>query len=41
MMTYPSDWDERSIGDFVHVGRGASPRPIEAFLTSGVYGVIG
>ena len=39
MVTYPSDWDERSIGDFVHVGRGASPRPIEAFLTSGVDGV--
>lgn len=38
-MTYPSDWDERSIGDFVHVGRGASPRPIEAFLTSSVDGV--
>ena len=39
MVTYPGDWDERSIGDFVHVGRGASPRPIEAFLTSGVDGV--
>lgn len=39
MVTYPSDWNERSIGDFVHVARGASPRPIEAFLTSGVYGV--
>lgn len=39
MVTYPSDWDERSIGDFVHVGRGASPRPIEAFLTSSVDGV--
>ena len=39
MVTYPGDWDERSIGDFVLVGRGASPRPIEAFLTSGVDGV--
>lgn len=39
MVTYPSDWNERSIGDFVHVGRGASPRPIEAFLTSNVDGV--
>lgn len=39
MVTYPIDWDERSIGDFVHVGRGASPRPIEAFLTSSVDGV--
>lgn len=39
MVTYPSDWDERSLGDFVHVGRGASPRPIEAYLTSSVDGV--
>lgn len=39
MVIYPSDWDERSIGEFVHVGRGASPRPIEAFLTSNVDGV--
>lgn len=39
MVAYPGDWGERSIGDFVHVGRGASPRPIEAFLTSGVDGV--
>lgn len=39
MVIYPSDWDERSIGEFVHIGRGASPRPIEAFLTSNVDGV--
>lgn len=39
MVTYPSDWDERSIGDFAHVGRGASPRPIEAYITSSVDGV--
>lgn len=39
MVAYPSDWGERSIGEFVHVGRGASPRPIEAFLTSSVDGV--
>ena len=39
MVTYPNDWDVRSIGEFVHVGRGASPRPIEAFLTTSVDGV--
>lgn len=39
MVTYPSDWDERPIGELLHVGRGASPRPIEAYLTSNVDGV--
>lgn len=39
MVIYPSDWQECLIGDFIHVGRGASPRPIEAYLTSHVDGV--
>ena len=39
MVTYPSEWKEKALGDFTSIGRGASPRPIESFLTSSPDGV--
>ena len=39
MVTYPSEWKEKALGDFISIGRGASPRPIESFLTSSPDGV--
>ena len=39
MVTYPKEWNECTIGNIMHVGRGASPRPIESYLTSNVNGV--
>lgn len=39
MVTYPKDWDEKSFNDFMKIKRGASPRPIESYLTSSTDGV--
>jgi len=39
MVTYPKDWKERQFKDFIKVKRGASPRPIEYFLTKSTQGV--
>lgn len=33
MVAYPNDWDERNLNDVVKIKRGASPRPIENYLT--------
>ncbi|MFW5668042.1 MAG: restriction endonuclease subunit S [Acetivibrio ethanolgignens] len=39
MVTYPKDWTEKSFSDFMKIKRGASPRPIESFLTASPDGV--
>lgn len=39
MVTYPSDWKECSLNDVIKIKRGASPRPIESFLTFSSSGV--
>ncbi|NLC42863.1 MAG: hypothetical protein GX783_01120 [Clostridiales bacterium] len=39
MVIYPKDWNEKSFSDFIKIKRGASPRPIEKYLTSSTYGV--
>ena len=39
MMKYPNDWTETTLGKSVQIARGASPRPIEAFLTTSIDGV--
>ena len=38
-MKYPNDWTETTLGKSVQIARGASPRPIEAFLTTSIDGV--
>lgn len=38
-MTYPRDWAKKSFNDFIQIKRGASPRPIERYLTSSTNGV--
>lgn len=38
MVTYPKDWTVKSFDDFMKIKRGASPRPIENFLTLNVDG---
>ena len=39
MVTYPSDWTECCINDVIKIKRGASPRPIESYLTLSSLGV--
>lgn len=39
MVTYPQDWQEKNFNDFMKIKRGASPRPIENYITSSPYGV--
>lgn len=39
MVTYPSEWNEKSFNDFMKIKRGASPRPIESYITSSTDGV--
>lgn len=39
MVTYPRDWAKKSFNDFIQIKRGASPRPIERYLTSSTNGV--
>lgn len=39
MVTYPIDWTEKPFNDFMKIKRGASPRPIESYLTTSVDGV--
>lgn len=36
---YKSEWVEHKLGDFLKIGRGASPRPIEAYITLNPDGV--
>ena len=38
MVTYPKDWREKTFNAFLKIKRGASPRPIESYLTSNNYG---
>ena len=40
MVTYPSDWMEKPFNDFMKIKRGASPRPIERYLTKSTDGKI-
>lgn len=39
MVTYPIDWTEKMFNDFMKIKRGASPRPIENFITTSMDGV--
>lgn len=39
MVTYPTNWTEKPFNDFMKIKRGASPRPIESYLTTSVDGV--
>lgn len=39
MVIYPQDWQEKKFVDFMKIKRGASPRPIENYITSSPYGV--
>lgn len=39
MVTYPKDWTQYCINDFLKVKRGASPRPIESYITENANGV--
>ena len=39
MVTYPKDWEAKTFNDFMKIKRGASPRPIESFLTNNADGV--
>lgn len=39
MVTYPSEWKECSLNDVIKIKRGASPRPIESYLTFSSSGV--
>ena len=39
MVTYPKDWREKTFNAFLKIKRGASPRPIESYLTSNIGGV--
>lgn len=39
MVTYPQEWTEKPFNDFMKIKRGASPRPIERYLTSSTDGV--
>lgn len=34
MVTYPAEWNEKTFIEFMKIKRGASPRPIESYLTS-------
>ncbi|MBU8790934.1 MULTISPECIES: restriction endonuclease subunit S [Bacillaceae] len=39
MVAYPSDWSESILDDVIKIKRGASPRPIESYLTFSSSGV--
>jgi len=39
MVTYPSDWLAKRVDNFAEISRGASPRPIESYLTNSPDGV--
>ena len=39
MVNYPSEWNEKSFNEFMKIKRGASPRPIESYITSSTEGV--
>lgn len=39
MVTYPEDWHHYRLNDFLKVKRGASPRPIEHYVTENIDGV--
>lgn len=39
MVTYPQEWTEKPFNDFMKIKRGASPRPIERYLTKSTDGV--
>ena len=39
MVTYPKDWTQYCFNDFLKVKRGASPRPIEYYITKNAAGV--
>lgn len=39
MVTYPKEWKRKLFKDFLKIKRGASPRPIESYLTESTDGV--
>lgn len=39
MVAYPAEWNEKTFIEFMKIKRGASPRPIESYLTSSTDGV--
>ena len=39
MVTDPREWTEKPFNDFMKIERGASPRPIERYLTTSADGV--
>ncbi len=39
MVIYPQEWTEKPFNDFMKIKRGASPRPIERYLTKSIDGV--
>ena len=39
MVSYCKEWSKKKLGEFIRVQRGASPRPIEAYLTLSSNGV--
>jgi type I restriction enzyme S subunit len=39
MVVYPTDWKESCLNDVIKIKRGASPRPIESYLTFSSSGV--
>lgn len=39
MVTYPADWDKKTFSDFIKIKRGASPRPIDNYITNSPSGI--
>lgn len=39
MVTYPADWEKRIFSDFIKIKRGASPRPIDNYITNSPTGI--
>jgi len=39
MVAYPKDWKECRLDDVIEIKRGASPRPIESYITNSSSGV--
>lgn len=39
MVTYPKDWKNEKLGSLLKIKRGASPRPIEQYLTNSINGI--
>lgn len=39
MVTYPADWSKKTFSDFIKIKRGASPRPIDNYITNSPLGI--